>query len=148
MYNTKYFNQSGKSTIKIAAITIMILILIGGALMIYNDFSDQNVSFSQEEITEATEIAQEELNQAFAVTKNYTFEQRAEGIQSIGYGKPEIEKATMTFEKHSDADVYILLKLQPHESYENLSRVLIQIFDKKNGSLITELDNVLTWKES
>ncbi len=148
MHNISNFNQSGKSTIKIIAITVMILILIGGALTIYNDFTDKNVSFSEEEVTAATEIAQEELNQAFTVTKNYTFDQRIEGIESIGYGEPEIEKSTMTFEKHSDADVYILLKLQPHESYENLSRVLIQIFDKKNGALITELDNVLTWKES
>lgn len=147
--NIKYlFNQAGKSNIKIIAITLIILILFGGALTVYNDFADKNVSFSEEEIAEATEIAQGELNQAFVAAEQYTFEDRAEAIQSIGYGEPEIDKSTMTFEKHNDADVFILLKLQPHESYENLSRLLVQVFDKKNGSLITELDNVLNWKES
>lgn len=109
--------------------------------------ADQEVSFSEEEIADATAVAQEELNQAFAAAESYTFEERAEAIQSIGYSEPEIEKSTMTFEKHTDSDVYILLKLQPHESYKELSRVLIQIFDKENGSLITELDNMLTWKK-
>ncbi|HWK22300.1 MAG TPA: hypothetical protein VNS08_04625 [Ureibacillus sp.] len=54
----------------------------------------------------------------------------------------------MTFEKHNESDVYVLLKLQHHESYETLSRVLIQIFDKENAAMITEMDNVLNWKDN
>ena len=144
----KTLNQQGASTTKIIAITIIILILIGGALTIFYDVADKSVTFSEEEIAEATEIAQEELNLAFSTTETYTFDERAEAIQSIGYGEPEIDKSTMTFEKHTDSDEYVLLKLQPHESYEELSRVMIQIFDKQNGAMITEIDNVLTWKTS
>lgn len=144
----KTLNQKGASTTKIIAITIIILILIGGAMTIFYDVADKSVTFSEEEVAKATEVAQGELNLAFSTTENYTFEERAEAIQSIGYGEPEIEKSTMTFEKHTDSDVYVLLKLQPHESYEKLSRVLIQVFDKENGAMVTELDNVLTWKNS
>jgi len=144
----KTLNQQGASTTKIIAITIIILILIGGALTIFYDVADKSVTFSEEEIAEAIEIAQEELNLAFSTTETYTFDERAEAIQSIGYGEPEIDKSTMTFEKHTDSDEYVLLKLQPHESYEELSRVMIQIFDKQNGAMITEIDNVLTWKTS
>ena len=143
----KFFNQQGASTTKIIAITIILLILIGGALTIFYDVADKNVTFSDEEISEATDIAQEELNAAFSAAENYSFPDRAEAIQSIGYSEPEVEKSTMTFEKHNESDVYVLLKLQPHESYEDLSRVLIQVFDKENGALMTELDNILTWKE-
>lgn len=143
----KTLNQRGASTTKIIAITIIILILIGGAITIFYDVADKSVTFSEEEISSATATAQEELNLAFSAAENYTFKNRAEGIQSIGYGEPEIEKSAMIFEKHNESDVYVLLKLQPHESYADLSRVLIQIFDKKNGDLITELDNVLTWKK-
>ncbi|MDN4495507.1 hypothetical protein [Ureibacillus aquaedulcis] len=141
-------NQQGAAKTKIIAITIILLILIGGALTIFNDVADQSVAFSEEEINESNEIAQEELNLAFSTTENYTFEQRAEAIESIGYSEPEIEKSTMTFEKHTNSNVYVLLKLQPHETYEELSRVLIQIFDKDNGAMITELDNVLTWQKT
>ncbi len=144
----KILNQQGASTTKIIAISIIILILIGGALTIIYDVADKSVTFSEEEINAANKIAQEELNTAFSTTENYTFEERAEAIQSMGYGEPEIEKSTMTFEKHTDSEVYVLLKLQPHESYEELSRVLIQIFDKENGAMITEIDNVLTWIKS
>ena len=143
----KTLNQHGASTTKMIAITIIVLILIGGALTIFYDVADQNVTFSEEEISAATEIAQEELNHASSAAGSYTFEERSEAIQSIGYGEPEIEKSTMTFEKHTDSDVYVLLKLQPHESYEELSRILIQLFDKETGAMITELDNVLTWKK-
>ncbi|RHW39494.1 hypothetical protein D1B33_01220 [Lysinibacillus yapensis] len=144
----KILEQHDKSTTKIIAIVIIILLLIGGALTMFYDFADKTVSFSEEEIAAATKTAQTELNQAFAAAENYTFNERTEAIQSIGYREPKIEKSTMTFEKHNESDSYILLKLQPHESYENMSRVLIQIFDKENGALITELENVLTWKET
>ena len=135
------------SKVKITSITLIILLLIGGALTIFYDVSDKAKKFSEEEIASASEIAQEELSEAFVAAESYTFEERAKAIQSIGYSEPEIDKTTMTFEKHNEGDVYILLKLQPHESYDNLSRVLVQIFDKENGSLITELSNVLTWKK-
>lgn len=144
----KMLNQHGASTTKIIGITIIILLLLGGAMTIFYDVADKSVTFSEEQIAEATEIAQEELNLAFSTTENYTFDERSEAIQSIGYGEPEIDKTTMTFEKHTDSDVYVLLKLQPHESYEELSRVLIQIFDKENGAMMTEIDNVLTWKKT
>ncbi|MFC7685222.1 hypothetical protein ACFQU5_04525 [Ureibacillus sp. GCM10028918] len=65
------------------------------------------------------------MDLAFLTKESYTFEQRGENVQSIGYSEPEIEKSSMTFEKHNDSDVYVLLKLQPHESYEDLTRVLI-----------------------
>ncbi|SOB93902.1 hypothetical protein SAMN05880501_101717 [Ureibacillus xyleni] len=136
------------SKVKITSIILIVLLLLGGVLMIVNDVSDKAKSFSEEEIAAASEIAQNELSQAFVAAESFPFEERAEAIQSIGYSEPEIEKTTMTFEKHNEGDVYILLKLQPHESYENLSRVLVQIFDKENGSLITELSNVLNWKDS
>ncbi|HWL12616.1 MAG TPA: hypothetical protein VNQ57_06465 [Ureibacillus sp.] len=144
----KILNQQGASTTKIIAITIIILLLFGGAMTIFYDVADKSVEFTEEEIAEATEVAQEELNLAFTTTENYTFEQRAEAIQSLGYGEPEIDKSTMTFEKHNESDFYVLLKLQPHESYEELSRVMIQIFDKENGAMMTEIDNVLNWKKS
>ncbi|PYF06141.1 hypothetical protein [Ureibacillus chungkukjangi] len=140
-------NQKGASTTKIIAITIIILLLIGGAVTIFYDVADKSVTFSEEEISSATAIAQQELNLASTAAAYFTFDKRAAAIQSVGYGEPEIEKSTMTFEKHNESNVYVLLKLQPHESYEELSRVLIQIFDKENGAMITELDNVLTWKK-
>ena len=143
----KTLNQNGASTTKIIAISIIILILIGGAVTIFYDVADKSVTFTDEEISSATDIAREELNLASSAAEDFTFEERAEAIQSIGYGEPEIEKSTMTFEKHNESDVYVLLKLQPHESYAELSRVLIQIFDKNTGAKITELDNILTWKK-
>ena len=144
----KFRNNTGSTKLKITSIVLIVLLLIGGAITIFYDVSDKSKKFTDEEIAAASEIAQNELSKAFTAAESYTFEERAEAIQSIGYSEPEIDKTTMTFEKHNDGDVYILLKLQPHESYEQLSRVLVQIFDKENGSRITEVSNVLTWKES
>jgi len=100
----KLLNLQGASTTKVIGIVIIVLLLIGGTITLFNDVADKSVKFSEEEVT-------------------------------------------ITFEKHNESDVYVLLKLQPHETYETLSRVLIQIFDKENGAMITEIDNVLNWKD-
>lgn len=140
-------NERGGSSVKVISITLILLFLISGAIGIYFQFKDR-VSFTEEEIQAATEVAQGELAETAAIASETSFDNRIEAIQSLGYSEPKLEKSTYTFEKHTDSDVYILLKLQPHETYPNLSRVLIQIFDKENGSLMTNLENVLTWKEN
>ncbi|MBM7608826.1 hypothetical protein JOD29_002092 [Lysinibacillus composti] len=140
-------NERGGSSVKVISITLILLFLISGAIGIYYQFKDR-ANFSEEEIQAAQQVAQHELAGASAIATETAYDDRIEVIQSLGYSEPEVEKSTYTFEKHTDSDVYILLKLQPHEAYPNLSRVLIQIFNKENGSLISNLENVLTWKES
>ncbi|MDM5333202.1 hypothetical protein QUF56_08190 [Ureibacillus composti] len=140
-------NERGGSSVKVISITLILLFLISGAIGIYFQFKDR-ANFSEEEFQAAQVVAQNELAGTTAIATETAFDDRIEAIQSLGYDEPELEKSTYTFEKHTDSDIYILLKLQPHETYPNLSRVLIQIFDKENGSLITNLENVLTWKES
>jgi len=144
---SNYLNERGGSSVKVISITIILLFLISGAIGIYFQFKDR-ANFSEEEIQAAQEVAQSELAEASTLATETAFDDRIAAIQSLGYGEPEVEKTTYTFEKHTDSDVYILLKLQPHETYPNLSRVLIQIFDKENGSLMTNVENVLTWKEN
>jgi len=126
---------------------IIFLLLVGGILTPFYNVADKNVSISEEEIVKSIELAQKELNLVFSTTENFTFDQFWSHSIS-GYSEPKIEKSTMTFEKHNESDVYVLLKLQHHESYETLSRVLIQIFDKENAAMITEMDNVLNWKDN
>ena len=140
-------NERGGSSVKVISITLILLFLISGAIGIYFQFKDR-ANFTEEEVQAATEVAQNELAKASTLATETAFDDRIEAIQSLGFGKPELEKSTYIFEKHTDTDVYILLKLQPHETYPNLSRVLIQIFDKENGSLMTNVENVLTWKEN
>jgi len=90
------------------------------------------------------------LDKAYAVAKEYPFEKRFEAIQSIGYREPkEGEYAIFTFEKEYDEDdeYYVILKMKPHAQFENLSVVTVAIFDKKNGALIVEKQNVLKWEK-
>lgn len=142
----RLLNETGASKMAIFGIILTVIILITGIITIYFQYFNK-VEFSEEEIAAASKLAQSELAQAFTVTESYKFEDRLEGIQSIGYAEPKIENSTTIFEKHDPkSDYYILLKLQPHDTYANLSNVLVSIFDKENGSLITSLENVLTWK--
>ena len=36
--------------------------------------------------------------------------------------------------------------MKPHAEYENLTRVYVSVFDKENGALIVEKENVLKWE--
>lgn len=140
-------NEKGGTSINILAITLAVIILVSGSIAVYFQFFHKE-SFSEEEIAAAKEVAQDELGLALTLSETYTFENRLDAIQSIGYGEPELDDTDYIFEKKvSNSEYYILLRLKPHESYENVSRVLVSIFDKKNGSLITEVTNVINWKK-
>lgn len=147
-YILPYLNEKGASVVKVVAITLIFLILFGGAASIYFQIKDK-VDFSEEETAKATEIAQAEFAKVSSLTQNYDFDDRFEGIESIGFKETKDEGSTITYEKvNNETNYYILLKIKPHDTYPDLSRVLIQIFDKENGSLITELENVVKWKDN
>jgi len=143
-------NQRGGKPLIITVITLVIISLISAVAIVYFTIKDQNIEFSEEEIAEATKAAESELDKAYAVAKEYPFEKRFEAIQSIGYREPkEGEYAIFTFEKEYDEDdeYYVILKMKPHAQFENLSVVTVAIFDKKNGALIVEKQNVLKWEK-
>lgn len=143
-------NQRGGKPLIITVITLVIISLISAVAIVYFTIKDQNIEFSEEEIAVATKAAESELDKAYAVAKEYPFEKRFEAIQSIGYREPkEGEYAIFTFEKDYDEDdeYYVILKMKPHAQFENLSVLTVAIFDKKNGALIVEKQNVLKWEK-
>lgn len=144
---TYLLNEKGSLRFNIIATIVILLVVLIGIATVYDSIAGTR-EFTDEEINVATNLAQNELSQAFTATKTYTFEDRVDGIMSIGYKEPTLDDSTMIFEKtDKKTNTRILLKLLPHESYDNLTRVLIQVFDKKDGALITETENVLTWQK-
>ncbi|MED3660509.1 hypothetical protein [Ureibacillus terrenus] len=144
------FNEKGGKPLIITVIILCVFFFISGGAIVYFTIKDKNVEFSEETVAEATKVAQSELDKAFAVAKEYPFEKRFEAIQSIGYGEPEEGQfAVFTFEKKYEKDdpFYVILKMKPHAEYENLSVVQVAVFDKKNGALIVEKENVLRWEK-
>jgi len=121
---------------------------VGGALTIYFQYFNKE-SFTEEEIAAASKVAQNEYAEVSSITGDYTVDQQKEAISSLGYEENKVDQQTTIYEKktNNDTGYYILLSSQPHDTFPNLTRVLIQVFDKENGGLIYELDNVLTWKK-
>lgn len=144
---THLLNEKGSLRFNIIATIVILLVVLIGIATVYDSIAGTR-EFTDEEITVATNLAQNELSQAFAATETYHFEDRVDGIMSIGYKEPTLDDSTMIFEKtDKKTNTRILLKLLPHESYDNLTRVLIQVFDKKDGALMTETENILTWQK-
>lgn len=142
-----YLNEQGASAVKVIAITIIILLLIGGAASIAFTIQDKSVEFTDEEIASADLVAQSVFEEASMVAESTTVEQQEEALKTIGYEENRRDQTTITYEQpNSDLDYYVLLKLQPHDTYPNLSRILVQVFDKEHRVLMTELSNVLTWQ--
>lgn len=144
----KLLNEKGGSGVKITAIIVIVLLLVGGALTIYFQYFNKE-SFTEEEIAAASKVAQNEYAEVSSITGDYTVDQQKEAISSLGYEENKVDQQTTIYEKkkNNDTGYYILLSSQPHDTFPNLTRVLIQVFDKENGGLIYELDNVLTWKK-
>lgn len=147
MFKTLLRNEKGISAMGVFSIIIAIIILVSMSIAVYYQYFHEE-TFSEDEIEKAKKVAQTELGLALQLSESYTFENRLEAIQSIGYGEPTIDDSDYIFEKKdSNSEYYILLRLKPHETYNNVSRVLVSIFDKKNGSLITEMSNVIKWSK-
>lgn len=140
-------NEQGASAVKVIAITTIILLLVGGGASIFFTIQDKSVEFTEEEISSADIAAQSVFEEATSIANSNVIEQQDEALETIGYEETRRDNTTITYERpNSDSDYYILLKLQPHESYPNLSRILVQVFDKEHRVLMTELSNVLTWQ--
>ena len=141
-------NEQGGSAVKVIAIIVIVLLLVGGAAGVYFQYFS-NATFTEEQIAEATEVAQNEYARLSAIAVDYKVDQQQEAITSIGYEENKKDKQTTIYEKrnNNDTDFYILLSVQPHDSFPNLSRTLVQVFDKENRELMYEMDNVVTWKK-
>ncbi|MFY3792767.1 hypothetical protein ACOQFO_13925 [Ureibacillus sp. MALMAid1270] len=148
MNTSKLLNEKGGSAVKIIAITLIVLLLFGGAITIYFQYFAKD-TFSEEEIAAAKEVAQDEFGQLSTIAADYTVDQQKEAVVSLGYEENKVDKQTTIYEKknNNDTGYYILLNLQPHDTYPKLSRALVQIFAKENGGLIYEMDNVVNWKQ-
>lgn len=140
-------NQKGASAWAVFGIILAVFVLVGGLIGVYFT-SIHKEKFSDEEIATAKEVAQNELGQALALGPNYKFDQRFAAIQSLGYDGPENDDTDYIFEKKDeDSNYYVLLRLKPHETFDNMTRVLVSVFDKKNGALITEVENIINWQK-
>ncbi|BDH61274.1 hypothetical protein MTP04_14040 [Lysinibacillus sp. PLM2] len=145
---SKVLNEQGGSAVKTISIIVIFLLLLGGGLTIYFQYFNKE-TFSEEEIARAKEVAQNEFAQASTLSEDYTVDQQKSAITSLGFEENKVDKVTTIYEKkqNNETEYYILFSLQPHETIPNITRALVQVFDRENGGLIYELDNVLTWKE-
>lgn len=144
-----FFNERGASAVKGIAITIIILLLLGGGASLYFSLKDKSVEFTEEEIASAEVVAQLSFEEVTTIASNHIIANEAEALATLGYEETRRDQQVITYERPSnDLDYYVLLKNQPHESFPNLSRVLVQVFDKEHRVLMTELSNILTWQEN
>lgn len=143
-----YLNEKGGFSVKVIAIVIIFLLLLGGGLGVYYQYFNK-AEFLQEEKDAATVVVQNEFNELSTISPEYSVTQQKEALSSLGYEENKKDKSTTIYEKkeNNESDFYILLSVQPHETEDNLTRVLIQIFDKENGAEITQLTNILTWQK-
>ncbi|SOC38286.1 hypothetical protein [Ureibacillus acetophenoni] len=141
-------NEKGGSSVKIIAYVLIFLLLLGGGLGVYYQYFNK-AEFTQEEKDAASAIAQNEFNELSTISPEYSLSQQQEALLSLGYEENKKDQATTIYEKkvNNESDFYILLSVQPHETEDHLTRVLIQIFDKEHRAEITQLTNILTWQK-
>lgn len=141
-------NEKGGSSVKIIAYVLIFLLLLGGGLGVYYQYFN-NAEFTQEEKDAATAIAQNEFNELTTISPEYSASQQQKAIISLGYVENKKDKSITIYEKKekNESDFYILLSVQPHETEDHLTRVLLQVFDKEHRAEITQLTNILTWQK-
>ncbi|RHW39491.1 prepilin-type N-terminal cleavage/methylation domain-containing protein [Lysinibacillus yapensis] len=144
---TNRLNQSGLSLVEVvASIVILSIILLSFFTMLVQSAKTTKTS---EEIIDATYIAQTEIEELYAYSAKNPFpigNFEANIFPNFHFIKSKNENGIEEYYYEKQESAYIILKVTPKTiASTNLTRVLIQIYDKKNGTMKAQMENTLEW---
>lgn len=138
-------NNKGVSLVEvIASIVILSIILISVFVLFVRS---AETTHTTDEIVDATYVAQTELESLYAVAKNTAFSTREAAILSAGYTNLDAGGNALGYFEKTDATTgdYIKVTITQIAS-STLTRVVIEVYDEKNGTMKAQMQNTIKWK--
>lgn len=137
-------DEKGFSLVEvIASIVILTIILVSVFSMLTQS---AKTSKSSENIVDATYVAQSEMENLYALAKKTAFSSHATTIINEGYTNVDASGNPLGYYEKTDS-YYIKLTVRDiSDKYTSLTRIVIQVYDKKGGILKSQMENTLQWK--
>lgn len=146
-------NQSGFTLIEVIASLVIITIILISFFSFF--LSNAKTTKTSNDIFDATYYAQKEMEHLYQLSQTRTFDDRISAITAMPQPDEERKKyyyqgTTTSFEKYGDAQAnpgniyYYHLTCVPKTL--NLTKVVVKVYDKKNGTLKAQMENILEWR--
>lgn len=136
--------EDGLSLIEVVASIVLLAIIL---LSFYYMFvQSAKTTRTSEDIIEATYIAQTEMEKLYTLTKGKSIPANFETKVFPEYGvgvKSQNSLKVYHFENETHKDIYIFLTVEAIGG--NLTRVLIQVYDEKDGILKAQMETTVEW---
>lgn len=151
-------NEEGVSLIEVVASIVLLTIIILSVFYLLVQSSKTTVT--SEEIVETTYIAQTEMEELFLSTSKTKIQDISVGELSKLNLRNDLNLSDYSFlhstdnqytykEVRPDDDISIILSIEKNTAhpYENLTRVVIQVWQTKNGKNIlrAQIENTIEW---
>lgn len=157
-YLNHKMNEEGVSLIEVVASIVLLSIIILSVFYLLVQSSKTTVT--SEEIVEATYIAQTEMEELFLSTSKTKIQDISVGELSKLNLRNNLNLSDYSFlhstgnqytykEVRPDDNISIILSIEKNTThpYENLTRVVIQVWQTKNGKNIlrAQIENTIEW---
>lgn len=149
-------SESGFTLLEVVASLIIITIIL---MSFYSFFiSTAKTTKTSNEIFNATYYAQKEMEHLYQLSQIEAFNDRISVITAIPNGEVEEREkyyysgTTTIFEKLGDLETdpnnnyYYILKCIPE--FNNVTTVIIEVYDEKSGLLKAKMENKIEWRAS
>lgn len=134
--------ENGLSLVEVLASFVILTLLLTTFLMMF--IQSAKVNKASEHIIDATYIAQTEMENIYALSKTTKNGAKEATIKGLGYTNGSKENSWIVFEKKSNSNVLIKVKLQNKKG--NMDRVLVEVRGIPDDNLQAQMENVVVWR--
>lgn len=138
--NSGRMQESGLSLVEVLASIVILTLLLTTFLMMF--LQSAKVNKLSEHVIDATYIAQEEMENIYALTTNGT---REGAIEGLGYTKGPHKDGWTEFNREYSPDILIKVKLKNITG--EMDRVLVLVYEQPiSDNPRAQMENVIVWR--
>ncbi|KAA0965335.1 hypothetical protein FQ087_03235 [Sporosarcina sp. ANT_H38] len=133
--------EGGLSLVEVLASIVILTLLLTTFLMMF--LQSAKVNKASEHIIDATYIAQEEMENIYALSTTIKHNAKEGAIKGLGYTNGSIESGWIVFEKGYNSNVLIKIKLQNKKG--NMDRVIVEVRGIPDDNIQAQMENLVVW---
>ncbi|WP_186576254.1 type IV pilus modification PilV family protein [Aquibacillus kalidii] len=129
----------------LASITILSIVILSFLAFFVQSAKTNEIT---EDISDATYLAQEEMEKMYHITTQYTFSKAlTELVENTGYVAGQNNGATMEYTFSKDTDEYKIALTLDKPSSTNIGNVLVKVYESKSNKLEAQMETIYNWKK-
>lgn len=146
-HRLKIIEESGITLVETLISIVLLSLILTIFLSVFTHSATMNKT--SEEVVDASYLAQKEMENLYALsqkTDDYRVAMESAGYMETGEDSDWVYYQS-SYEQHentSATNYYTIIKLEKNDS-DNLRRIVVEVYQRKDDSQQAKMQNVLTW---